>query len=133
MRIAVFAVTFNFMQNPESYSPKSLLDLTGGDVPFVVELLETYLVQTRAAVLSIKKSGAEKNWDEIKFAAHKLRSASGSVGANRIGAACAEIENYLNTHNDVEKGVYLYLHSFIQTVFAQLSEIEKELEKMRES
>lgn len=119
------------MQNPESYSPKSLLELTGNDISFVVELLTTYLEQTRVAVASIQKNCEEKNWDEIKFSAHKLRSASGSVGAKRVALACAEIEKYLTTTNDVEKGVYLYIESFTQTVYSQLAEIESELEKMR--
>jgi HPt (histidine-containing phosphotransfer) domain-containing protein len=121
------------MSQSEIYSSEKLLELSGGDVDFVIELLEAYVLQAGQEIDAVKKMEGEKDWDGVKFIAHRLRSSSGSVGAKRIAKACSELENYIASSDDIEKSVYLYVESFLEAVSSQLAEIEQELNEIRKT
>ena len=65
-----------------------MLEMAGGDRSFVVELIDDYL-EDSAALLAIVR---EASGDELRRAAHSLKSTSASLGAGRLAALCAQIE-----------------------------------------
>ena len=66
-----------------------LLELGGGDRTFVVEVIDDYL-EDSAALLSVLR---DATGEDLRRAAHSLKSTSASVGAARLAALCLEVEH----------------------------------------
>lgn len=109
------------------YSVEHILNVSGDDKEFVIEILEMFVVQAKEEVQRIIELSEQKQWQEIKLAAHKLRSSAGSVGAFKIASKCSELESYIATADDIEKRVHLYVQNFKDTCSTEMSEIETEL------
>lgn len=116
--------------NHQRYSADQVLKFSGGDKEFVSGLLEMFLEQVRKDVESMRALTEAKDWEEMKFVAHRLRSSAGSVGANGIVVSCSELETYLKSSGGIKKDVYLYVDNFLTTTVAELAEIEEELKKL---
>lgn len=114
----------------QRYSADQLLEVSGGDKEFACGLLEMFLEQVRKDIDYVRSLREAKDWKEVKFVAHRLRSSAGSVGANGIASSCSELETYLKSSGGIEKDVYLYVESFLTTTVAELAEIEEELKKL---
>ena len=67
----------------------SVLEMAGGDRSFVVEVIDDYLDDSTALLATLR----EASGDELRRAAHSLKSTSASVGAARLSELCAEIEH----------------------------------------
>ncbi len=65
-----------------------VLDMAGGDRTFVVEIIDEYLADSSRLLASLR----EASGDELRRAAHSLKSTSASVGAVRLAELCAEVE-----------------------------------------
>ena len=114
------------------YSLNHLIQVSGNDTEFIVEILEMFLPKAVEEVDQTKKLIAEKEWKEAQFVVHRLRSSAGSVGAKKIAGSCSEFEHYLSSSDDIEKSVHLYLDQFLESSRTELSEIEEELEKLQD-
>lgn len=69
-----------------------LEELVGGDPDMVLEFLEAYTVSARRTGDELQEAVVEADWSGAAGAAHKLKSASRSVGANALGELCATLE-----------------------------------------
>ena len=65
-----------------------LLDMAGGDRSFVVEIIDDYLADSAALLATLR----EASGDDLRRAAHSLKSTSASLGAGRLAALSAQIE-----------------------------------------
>jgi HPt (histidine-containing phosphotransfer) domain-containing protein len=66
-----------------------MLDMAGGDRSFVAEIIDEYLTDSAALLATLR----ETSGDDLRRAAHTLKSTSASVGAGRLAELCAHIEN----------------------------------------
>ena len=70
-----------------------LVEMTGGEMDFVDELVDTYLedgaAQVDALEAAVAAGGAS---DDLVRPAHSLKSSSLNVGALRLGGLCRELE-----------------------------------------
>jgi len=69
-----------------------LLDITGGDVEFLDELVDTYLDDGRAQVAALEAAVASDAVEDLVRPAHTLKSSSANVGALQLAEACRELE-----------------------------------------
>ncbi len=113
--------------NNQPYTLDHLFHLSGDDPDFIIEILTMFLEQVEEEMQQIQNLADEKNWEQIKYTAHRLRSSAGSVGALKIASECSELERYILADDDIEKGVHLYVRNFIETSRSEVSEIETEL------
>jgi HPt (histidine-containing phosphotransfer) domain-containing protein len=67
---------------------EQVLDMAGGDRSFVVEIIDEYLSDSAALLTTLRDASGE----DLRRAAHSLKSTSASVGAGRLAAVCAQIE-----------------------------------------
>ena len=67
---------------------EQVLEMAGGDRSFVVEIIDEY-VQDSAGLLATLRGA---HGEELRRAAHSLKSTSASVGARRLAELSAEIE-----------------------------------------
>lgn len=100
-----------------------LLEISGDDRQFVIELLESYVQQTGTDIEAIENNTAQGDAQAVKFTAHRLRSSSGAVGAKHTAAACSEIETIIGDDLSVEKNVYLYIEKLIEAARQDLQAI----------
>jgi len=66
-----------------------ILDMAGGDRSFVVEIIDEYLNDSAALLATLR----EASGDDLRRAAHTLKSTSASIGAGRLAELCARIEH----------------------------------------
>ena len=69
-----------------------LTESTGGDIGFVVELVETYLADTPAQLEAMASAVAADDADALVRPAHTLKSSSATVGAMRLSSVARELE-----------------------------------------
>ncbi|MEA2518640.1 MAG: two-component system, sensor histidine kinase and response regulator [Chloroflexota bacterium] len=70
----------------------NLLEMTGGDIEFVDELVDTYLGDGVSQLATMRDAAAGGDLDALTRAAHSLKSGSMNVGAIRLGELCRSLE-----------------------------------------
>lgn len=69
-----------------------LLEITGGDVAFVDELIDTYLEDAAAQIEALSRAAASGDIAELVRPAHSLKSSSDNVGAVALTSLCRTLE-----------------------------------------
>lgn len=69
-----------------------LVEMTGGDLDFVDELVDTYIEDGRSQVGALRAALARGDDEAVVRAAHSLKSSSLNVGALALGARCRALE-----------------------------------------
>lgn len=69
-----------------------LLETTGGDPSFLAEPIDSYVADTDTLLASMRHALATGNAEELRRAAHSLKSNSATFGALRLTALCAHLE-----------------------------------------
>lgn len=113
------------------YNLNHLKQISGDDPEFMLEILEMFMNQAIEELGLIEQSAADKKWDDVKFVAHRLRSAAGSVGARKIAVSSSELEEYLLSADDIEKSVLLYIDNFVEASKTELAEIKREIDSLK--
>ena len=70
----------------------NLVEMTGGDVPFVDELVDTYIEEGHSLIARLRTAATDGSTDELMRAAHSLKSSSMNVGALALGEECRLLE-----------------------------------------
>lgn len=70
-----------------------LLDSIGGDVDFMLELVEAYIGSTPELFTTIQQALETGNAPALQRAAHSLKTGSASFGALSFAAQCKELED----------------------------------------
>ena len=69
-----------------------LLEMTGGDLEFLDELVDTYLVDGEAQVAALRTAADSDAVEELVRPAHSLKSSSLNIGALALGDLCRTLE-----------------------------------------
>jgi HPt (histidine-containing phosphotransfer) domain-containing protein len=83
------------MTRPEAVNRGVLDDLlatVGNDSTFLAELIDTYLVDGVGLLAAVELAIADRNADDLRRAAHSLKSNSATLGARALAALCLELE-----------------------------------------
>lgn len=70
----------------------ALLEATGGDPAFLVELIDAYCDDALQLLAAMQQAAATSNAPELRRAAHSMKSNSASFGAKGLAKLCEEIE-----------------------------------------
>jgi HPt (histidine-containing phosphotransfer) domain-containing protein len=114
----------------EPYNIENLLEVSGNDTSFVLEILGMFVQTLKTEEIEIKAALEEKNWSTVQFIAHRLRSSAGSVGAKNVYASCKELEQYIKSGEIKEEEIFLLAENLFASCIFDFSEIEKELTKL---
>lgn len=76
--------------DPEAF--RHLLDITGGDLAFVDELIDTYLDDAAVQLEAMRQAAATGGVGAMIRPAHSLKSSSANVGAVAVTEACRSLE-----------------------------------------
>jgi HPt (histidine-containing phosphotransfer) domain-containing protein len=69
-----------------------LLEVTGGDVAFVDELVDTFLDDAVAQLGAMRAAAAADDVEALVRPAHSLKSNAANVGATRLSELCRGLE-----------------------------------------
>ena len=69
-----------------------LLEITGGDLEFVDELVDTYLSDAVVQLDGMRRAAADADAAAMVRPAHSLKSSSENVGATSLADACRSLE-----------------------------------------
>lgn len=69
-----------------------LVEMTGGELDFVDELVDTYVADGRSQVDSLRAAMERGDIEAVVRAAHSLKSSSVNVGALALGERCRTLE-----------------------------------------
>jgi HPt (histidine-containing phosphotransfer) domain-containing protein len=69
-----------------------LVDMTGGEMDFVDELVDTYLEDGANQLAGMRAALADGDIERLGRAAHSLKSGSLNVGALELGGLCRSLE-----------------------------------------
>jgi HPt (histidine-containing phosphotransfer) domain-containing protein len=70
----------------------NLVEMTGGEMDFVDELVDTFLEDGRRQVDALHAALASGDVEALIRPAHSLKTGSLNVGAMRLGGLCRELE-----------------------------------------
>jgi len=71
---------------------RNLVEMTGGDLAFVDELVDTWVDEGARLVERLRTAAATGSTDVLMRAAHSLKSSSLNVGALALGEQCRRLE-----------------------------------------
>jgi HPt (histidine-containing phosphotransfer) domain-containing protein len=74
-----------------------LLEMTGGDLAFVDELVDTYLEDGRDQIAALEAAAAGSDVTALVRPAHSLKTSSLNVGAMELGGLCQDLEQRART------------------------------------
>ena len=69
-----------------------LVEMTGGEMDFVDELVDTFLEDGRSQIDGMRAAFAEGDTERLGRAAHSLKSGALNIGALDLGATCRSLE-----------------------------------------
>ena len=69
-----------------------LLDITGGDLEFLDELVDTYLDDAETQLAALRQAVTDDDATAIMRPAHTLKSSSANVGAMAVSDLCRDLE-----------------------------------------
>jgi HPt (histidine-containing phosphotransfer) domain-containing protein len=76
--------------DPATFS--GLVEMTGGDLAFVDDLVDTYIDDGQRQVAGLRDAVTREAADDLIRPAHSLKSSSQNVGALALGALCRQLE-----------------------------------------
>lgn len=76
--------------DPEAF--RHLLDITGGDLAFVDELIDTYIDDAMVQLAAMREAAATGDVEAMIRPAHSLKSSSANVGATAVAEASRSLE-----------------------------------------
>lgn len=95
-----------------------LRELLGDDDLAIQMVLTSFLDSSKLIYSDIEKAAAVVDRDALEHAAHKLKSASYSVGATALGDACQKLEDCVCESGEQE------IFSLLKIIETQLQEID---------
>lgn len=69
-----------------------LLETVGGDQEFMHELVQTFLQEAPTMLDQVQSALAAGDADQVRLAAHSLKSNAAQFGASKLRELCLEIE-----------------------------------------
>lgn len=74
-----------------------LTELAEGSEEFIQRMIRAFLAQTPQLIGQMKQGAAQKSWQEVRAAAHKMKPSMDFIGIHKLKSVVAQIEN--NAHD----------------------------------
>jgi len=97
------------------------------NIEFLLELIDTFITQTPTLIEQIKEYAKNKDIDKIGKVSHTLKGSSLTIGANRFGYLCK------NINEESKNGNFPKVSELLPNLDTIYNELEKELLAIRKS
>jgi len=85
----------------------TLRELSAGGEDFLGELIRTFAASSADDLAALRRLTAEGSWSDVETTAHRLKGGSGCIGAVRVAAVCAAVEERVRAARTDEIGPLL--------------------------
>jgi CheY-like chemotaxis protein/HPt (histidine-containing phosphotransfer) domain-containing protein len=118
-------IEINEVNNNEfaAVDPSALEEIFGDDKESISELLQSFNQPSKNIITEIQTGYKQNSAEEVQMAAHKLKSAARSVGANLLADTCAALEKA------GKSGDWDTINREIESLEPQMAEVEKYIEQ----
>lgn len=106
-----------------------LRSLSENNNSFFKDFIELFLNQTPPAIDELKKYLAEKNWEMIRQAAHKMKPSLNYIGLKALHETVANLESFAKQQINLDEFPEM-INEIETTCKAAFSELEKELKSI---
>lgn len=106
------------------YNLNYLNEISGGDEEFVLDMIQTFIVNTPIEIASLKSLAAEKKWDMIGENAHKFAPGLQFMGIVSLRPVINQIEEFSFTRKNLEQ-----IPVLIEKLGAECQMVSEELKK----
>ncbi len=114
----------NFEQANMDY----LLDLSGGNVTLIKEILQLFLKQTPADIDLLSSYIQQHNWEKVYKQAHHIKPTLAYVGANGMRTELQDIESRAKNQEDLDS-----IPARLDTMLPRLDTLYRELKTYLDS
>ena len=110
----------------DSETVAELLESTGGDREFLVELFGTFADEAPALMQTIELSVASGDFTALRGAAHTLKSTSASLGALTLSAVSRELEEAGRSATSPDLASVAHARTLLTQALNEMSNFEAE-------
>ncbi len=103
----------------------ALLETTGNDPAFLTDLIDTYLTDSLDLLATMRQALSGANPEQLRRAAHSLKSNSASFGAHRLASMCLELEQ------QAREGALGGAEARVRDVELTFHDVQRELRALR--
>lgn len=93
--------------------------LLGDNETLVYEMLTMLVDSFPEEVKALKEAYQQKNWEELRNLAHKLKGGSSYCGTLRLKSVCSELESY------IKSGLTAKIPEFYQKLLSEIEAVQK--------
>ena len=108
---------------PSAVDLAALRDLTGGDLEFQRDLIDTFVASGDQCLADIIAASSQGDLETIGRRAHSLKGASANIHAQSLSAAAASLENAARAKAPEIEGLVRQLEERLHAVTAQLAKV----------
>ncbi len=105
---------------------KNLREMVGGDTKFIVELINTFLIDAPRMLSDMRQSLASGDATLLHRIAHSFKSNSAEFGAMALSSLCRELEKAGKT------GTFLGVDELLTRTEAEYAQVKVALEALRQ-
>ena len=115
---------------PALFDMSYLKEVSKGNVLFMTEMIQIFLLKTPETLIILEKAIADKDWENVGFYAHKLKATYAYVGMDEMRKILVDIEKSAKNLENVELiySKYEYLAKSTQTALGEILQYKIELE-----
>lgn len=107
-----------------------LQEMSGGYIPFIIEILEIFVEDGPSTFQSINKNLADKDFSSVKTSVHKLKSSLKILGAEKLADLAENLEE--ETSNKViANEFYLKLSKLEKSVEQLAKDVDKQVKYLK--
>jgi HPt (histidine-containing phosphotransfer) domain-containing protein len=107
---------------PDPVNVARLREATLEDAEFMGELVEMFLTDAAEQLTSLERALAAEDWPSTRRTAHRLRGASGNVGAEELARLCGDLEQRSSEGVAVESSAGSSIRGEFERVSAALQD-----------
>ncbi len=106
-----------------------LKDVSDGNVEFIIDMIDIFLMQTPEQVANLSKAIAEEDYPKVAEVAHKIKPTLAFVGANDARDTMQTIEHRARYKENVDtiKADFDALKDVIENLFVGLQQAKEQL------
>ncbi len=105
---------------------ESLLESVGGDKEFLKELFDAYAQESTGLLAAIESSVQSGDHEQLRQAAHTLKSTSASLGASRVAELSTALEVAGRNAEMPSAGVVDQLRPLLEAALANMDSLGRE-------
>jgi HPt (histidine-containing phosphotransfer) domain-containing protein len=119
------------MENQELFHLRELESMAGGDIPFIIKMLETFSFTVPPFIEKMKVAQETKDLTDLASIAHRLKPSFHYLGRPDLNKLLLIVEN--GDGSQTEAAIYDAVKKFIHDVYPMMIAVDEHLENLKQA